>query len=446
MTLVPSQQQTPTAFVPPLASSDWRRVIRLGHAILAGSLGFFLLWAFLARLDGAAVAPGVVSVESNRKTIQHLEGGIIRDLLVRDGDLVQAGQVLVRLDPTKTESAGDLYRNQLAIQLAQEARLIAERDMLDTVAFPKEVMDLAGIDIIGRSIEDQKRQFRVRRDALNQAVDVATSQIGQATNESEQNAIDNRTAKATLVNVKKELEIVRGLFEKNLVALPRVSALEREQLRLEGVIENTDVGITKLKEKIQEYTLRRDQLKQDYRKDAADELSDLQKSIAELRQQVIVATDAQRRIDVRAPITGVVQQLRIFTVGGVVKPGDAILDIVPLSDNLVIRARVSPLDADRVTSGMKAEIRFPSFRTLGLPVINGSVQAISHDRLVDDSTKEPYFDAQINVDRKSLPEVIVTKLSAGMPAEVVIPTGERTVFAYLVTPLIERFGTSMRER
>jgi HlyD family type I secretion membrane fusion protein len=149
---------------------------------------------------------------------------------------------------------------------------------------------------------------------------------------------------------------------------------------------------------------------------------------------------------VRAPITGVVQQLRIFTIGGVVRPGDPILDIVPLSENLIIRARVSPLDADRVTAGMKAEIRFPSFRNLGLPVITGNVQAVSRDRLVDEATKDPYFDAQINVDRKNLPDAIVSKLSAGMPAEVVIPTGERTVFAYLISPLSERFGTSMRER
>lgn len=446
MTLATGSPSSPSVLPPPAAASDWQRVIILGHWILIGSLGLFLMWAFFARLDGAAVAPGIVSVETNRKTLQHLEGGIIRDLLVRDGDIVQEGQTLVRLDPTKTNSAGDLYRNQLAIQLAQEARLAAERDMLDNVAFPKEVTELASISIIGRSIADQRRQFSVRREALMQAVDVASSQIAQATNKSEQNGIDNRTAKATLVNVNKELEIVRELFEKNLVALPRVSALEREQLRLQGVIENTDIGIAKLKERIQELTLRREQLRQDYRKEAANQLSELQKSIAELRQQVIVANDAQRRIDVRAPITGVVQQLRIFTVGGVVRPGDPILDIVPLSENLIIRARVSPLDADRVSSGMNAEIRFPSFRNLGLSIIMGNVQSISRDRLLDEATKEPYFDAQISVDRKSLPDAIVHKLSAGMPAEVVIPTGERTVFAYLISPLTEKFGTSMRER
>jgi HlyD family type I secretion membrane fusion protein len=215
---------------------------------------------------------------------------------------------------------------------------------------------------------------------------------------------------------------------------------------LQGVIENTDIGVSKLKEKIQEFTLRRDQLKQDYRKEAANQLSELQKSMTELRQQLIVADDAQRRIDVRAPITGVVQQLRIFTVGGVLRPGDPILDIVPVSEDLIIKARVSPLDADRVAANMHAEVRFPSFRHLGLQIINGKVTAVSRDRLVDDATKDAYFDAQISVDRKELPDTVMQKLSAGMPAEVVIPTGERTVFSYLVSPLLERFQTSMRER
>jgi HlyD family type I secretion membrane fusion protein len=406
----------------------------------------FLAWTLMARLDGAAVAPGVVSVESSRKTIQHLEGGIVLEILVRDGDLVQEGQVLIRLDPTRTDSAGGLYRDQLAIVLAQEARLLSEREMADNVAFPKEVTDLIDIPAVARAISDQRRQFTVRRDALLQTIEVANAQLAQANKEAEQNDIDNKTAKSTLINVNRELVSVRGLFERNLVALPRLSTLEREQLRLQGVIENTEVGKLKLQEKVQELTVRRDKATQDYRQDAASQLADVQKSITELRQQLVVATDSQRRVELRAPITGVVQQLRIFTVGGVIRPGDPILDIVPSSDSLIIKAKVSPLDADRVTVDMNAEVRFPSFRLLGLQIIRGKVSAMSRDRLLDDVTKDPYFDAQIRVDRKDLPAVIVDRLSAGMPADVVIPTGERTVFDYLVTPIVERFQTSMRER
>jgi HlyD family type I secretion membrane fusion protein len=436
----------PESSTPPVASSNWKPVVRLGNIIIGGALGTFLLWSLVARLDGAALASGVVSVESNRKTIQHLEGGIVREILVRDGESVKAGQVLLRLDPTKAESADDLYRNQLVIQLAQEVRLRAERDGADKLVFPEEVTSLSFDPVVARAISDQKQQFDGRRDTLVRTIEVADAQIAQAEKEAEQNVIDNRTARATLVTVNRELEVISGLFEKKLVAMTRITALEREKLRLEGVIENTDVGATRLKEKVQELKLRRDQVQQDYHQEAAKQLGELQKSITELRQQLIIATDARRRIDIRAPTNGVVQQMRIFTVGGVVRPGDPILDLVPVSDTLIIKARVSPFDADRVTENMEAEIRFPSFRHMALKIIQGRVKAISRDRLVDDVTKEPYFDAQVGVDRKDLPPEIIDRLTAGMPAEVVIPTGERTVFDYLVTPVVERFQTSMRER
>lgn len=429
----------------PAASADWKAVTRFGFWFIACTAGVFFVWAFLARLDGAAVAQGVVSVESSRKTLQHLEGGIVREILVRDGDLVQKGSVLIRLDPTRIDSTSDLYRTQLAAARAQEARLTSERDMKDSVAFPKDVTDLAALSTVAQTIEDQKQQFSVKRNNLVQSVEAAEAQISQATSEAEQNNVDNETARAILANVNRELESVQHLYNQNLVALPRLTTLQREQARLEGVVSNTEAGKTRLQEKIKELTIRRDKLTQDYRTDAAGQLNDVQKSISELRQQLVLASDSQQRIDVRAPITGVVQQMRIFTVGGVIRPGDPILDLVPTSDDLIIRAKVQPIDADRVSSGMDAEVRFQSFRSLGLPIIRGKVVAFSHDRLIDDVTKDPYFDAQINVGRNVLPKSIMDKLSAGMPAEVVIPTGERTVFNYLVTPIMERFNTSMRE-
>jgi HlyD family type I secretion membrane fusion protein len=441
---MPSQQSV--AFLPPSASSNWWGAALSGYIVIAGTLGVFLLWTLLARLDGAAIAPGVVSVESSRKTVQHLEGGIIREILVRDGDLVQKDQVLIRLDPTRVDSTESLYRDQLAIQLTQGARFAAERDVADSFTVPKEAVALSTNPAVKRAIEDEQLQFSRRRETVSRAIEVAESQIAQAKKEAEQNEIDNKTARATLVNINSELASVRAAYEQKLVTLSRLTSLEREQLRLTGVVDGTDAGADKVQQKIQELTLKRAQAMQDYRQDAANKLADIQKSLTELRQQLIVATDSQSRIDVRAPATGVVQQLRVFTVGGVVRPGDPILDLVPSSDSLIIRARISPLDADRVTIDMGTEIRFPSFRGLELPIIHGTIVAISRDRLIDEATKDSYFDAQIRVDRQNLPEAIVGKLSAGMPADVIVPTGERTVFAYLVTPLTERFATSMRER
>ena len=432
--------------VAPPAPANWRHLTRFG-AIFAGCvLGAFVLWALFARLDGAAVAQGTVSVESSRKTVQHLEGGIVRDILVRDGVHVTKGAVLIRLDPTRIDSASELYRTQLAAALAQETRLLAERELKADLAFSHEVIDVVDNPAVARAMEDQRRQFTVRREAMLQATQMAAAQVAQAVKEAEQNDIDHETAKNILVNVKRELEGVQYLYDRSLIALPRLTALQRQQSRVEGQIASTDAGKLRLQDKIRELTLRRDQVTQDYRAEAAAKLGELQKSIAELRQQVIVSGDSQQRIDIRAPITGVVQQMRIFTVGGVARPGEPLLDIVPTSDDLVIRAKVAPLDADRVTADMIAEVRFPSFRALGLPVIRGRVAAISRDRLLDDVTKEPYFDAQINVGRNEVPQIVADRLSAGMPAEAIIPTGERTVMNYLITPITERFNTSMRER
>jgi HlyD family type I secretion membrane fusion protein len=350
----------------PEPKTDWRATLRLGYLTLIIAFGGFVLWSMIARLDGAAVAAGVVAVESNRKTIQHLEGGIVREILVREGDKVQEGQVLLRLDPTRVEAAGDLQRNQLAILLAQEARLLAEREWAETVTFPAEATERSAAPIVARAISDQRQQFEVRRGTLKRTLEVADVQISQAQNEIAQARNAGQTARETLKNIVRELDSLMPLFEKKLVPMVRITTLQREKLRLEGEISDSTISITKLTERVQELRLRREQARQDYRQEASAGLEELQKSLNEIRQGVIVAEDTQKRSDVRSPTEGVVQQMRIFTVGGVVRPGDPILDIVPTSEDLVVRAKVSPLDIDRVYPGMNAEIRFPSLRSFGI--------------------------------------------------------------------------------
>jgi HlyD family type I secretion membrane fusion protein len=429
-----------------VASSDWRSIILWGYATIGICVGGFFTWAMLARLDGAALAPGVVAVESNRKTVAHLEGGIVREILVRDGDVVKEGQILVRLDPTRMDAIGDLYRNQLTILLAQEARLQAERDFKPAMVLPDLVKANMASPAVARAVADQQQQFTVGRDTLQRNVELINSQIIQARQDLEQTGIDARTADETLKTVTKELAMLRPLFQRNLVPTTRVAPLEREELRLKGVISGSAVQLVKLKERISELEIRRDQVQQEYQQLASNQLLELRKAINDATQQGIVADDALRRAEVRAPNNGTIQQLRIFTAGGVIRAGEPILDLVPLSDSLVIRARISPLDIDRVSGGMTAELRFPAFRNQGVKIIRGTVRSISSDRLLDEQKGDPYFAAEVVVDRTDLPEVIAEKLTAGMPADVIIPTGERTVMAYLVSPLLERFQTSMRER
>jgi HlyD family type I secretion membrane fusion protein len=427
-------------------STDWRGPMRIGYGMIAVGFGGFVLWASLARLDGAALASGVVAVESNRRTLQHLEGGIVREILVRDGDAVSEGQVLLRLDPTRTDAQGALHRNQLLIFMAQEARLMAEREGRDRFELPREVLARANDPTIAPVIRDQQIQFEGRRQTLRRNIDVAEAQMAQAQKEIEQNDADVLTSRGMLGNVDKELKPLQDLFRRGLVPLTRIATLEREQLRLRGVISNGDLQREKLNERLGEARLRRQQAVDEPRAEAAGQLLEVRRLLNEVRQQIVITSDQQQRSEMRAPVAGTVQQLRIFTEGGVIRPSDPILDLVPASDTLVIRAKVSPLDVDRVHPGMTAELRFPSFRYFGAAVVQGKLKSVSRDRLLEQDGQTAYFAAEVSVARDVLPDDIAGKLTAGMPADVLIPTGARTVMTYLLSPLIERFNASMRER
>lgn len=445
MTAAQRTEMAPAGLAPP-PPADWRSAARVGRAIVIVGFGVFVGWASLARLDGAAVSSGVVAVESYRKTVQHLEGGIVREILVRDGDVVAEGQVLLRLDPTRVDAQSEAYRSQVAALQAQETRLLVERDAGSVLSFPPEVVRRSADTAVAAVIADQKQVFDVRRAALLSNLSVADAQIEQIRKESEQNTSDLATARATYANVVSELVPLRGLLQQKLVAVSRVMPLEREKLRLEGVIASGELQAKKLHERLVEAELKRKQVLSDYRQESSTQLLDVRRQLSDARQQLVVAEDAQRRFELKAPIAGTVQQMRIFTVGGVIRPGDPVLDIVPATDTLVIQAKISPLDVDRVTQGMRAEIRFPSFRYFGADIITGSLRSVSRDRLIEDASREPYFAAEVTVDRATIPAAFANRLTAGIPADVVIPTEPRSVMSYLLTPIYERFDKSMRER
>jgi len=431
---------------PPIPSLDWRRSVRIGNWVVFGAFGGFILWAGIARLDGAAIAGGVVASESYRRTVQHLEGGIVAQILVRDGDPVRAGQVLVRLDPTRVAAQNDLYANQLAIFAAQETRLLAEFEGRGSLEFPSDVTSRQSDIAVRAMMEDQRRLFESRRRALASNIQIAETQTEQTRQEIAQARSDVETARATLEQVDVELAQLRPLYLRQLVPTTRIAPLERERVRLAGAVTSGSIQIERLRERLTELQLRRRQIEQDFRQETSAQLVEVRKQISDSRQQVLLTVDSQNRTDIRAPIDGTVQQLRIFTAGGVIRPGDPILDIVPSDDALVIRARVQPNDADRVTPGMIAEVKFPAFHYVGSQVTRGTIRTISRDRLVDESTKEAYFAAEIVVDRTTVPHVVARGITAGMTADVIIPTGERTVIGYLVRPLMDRWTVGMRER
>jgi HlyD family type I secretion membrane fusion protein len=430
----------------PVASADWQRMLKIGFGVIFLTFFVFGGWAAVARLDSAVVATGTISVESYRKTIQHLEGGIVREILVRDGDTVREGDVLVRLDPTRSEATDKTYRQQLALALALEARLLAQRDMQDKVTFPSEVMIFSDDPLISVSIRDNLRQFETRREGLVRAVEVLEKQIGQTNKEIEQSVVEQKSAQGQLDSIDQELPNLKALLEKGLVALPRVTTLERQQIQTRGVLENAKLNFAKGQEKVAEFQARIAQLRQDYRQEAANALIEIRKTLGDASQQVVIAGDALRRVDIKAPVSGTVQQMRVFTVGGVIKPGDPIMDLVPSSDTLVVRAKVGPYDIDRVHTGLPVEVRVPQFTRWQLKPIEGAVRSLSRDALIDEVSRQPYFAVEVAVDRTSIPADVDEKLTPGMTVDTVIRTEERTVLQYLVGPLFNRMATGLRER
>jgi HlyD family type I secretion membrane fusion protein len=431
---------------PPTASADWGAPMRAAGIVVLVVFALGGGWSAIARLDAAAVAPGVVAVESNRKTIQHLEGGIVREILARDGDRVEADAVLVRLDPTQTRASAEVMRKQYAAALAEEARLIAERDGKPTVTFPREVNEQLDDPLVTRAVSDQVAQFRDRRSSVNGQVAILQARISQQ--QSEIAALDReREASAQqIATVKKELVGLRQLLEKNLVSVSRVLALEREQSRLEGVLGRTEANVMKSLQSIDEARLQIEQARAQFAEQVSRDLPAVRKTVGELRERVVATSDVLRRMEIRAPQAGVVQGSKVFTAGGVIRAGDTLMEIVPLSDELVIRAQIGPTDIDKVRPGMEAEVRFPSFTVEHPPIFVGKVRTISADRLMDEQSRQPYFAAEVTIDKEAVPADFRSRIGAGMQADVLIATGERTALRYLISPLADRIATAMRER
>ena len=430
----------------PKPKTDWRPLVRTGAVLIFLTFGVFGAWSAVARLDGAVIGSGVVAVESSKKTVQHFEGGIVRAILVREGAHVEQGDVLVRLDPTRAEASFDLYRLQLAAALANETRLVSERDDLAELDFPPEVLEVQGDSLVTRAVTDQRRQFQARRDTLQRQIEVLRAQIDQIRNEIEGIKLEQKTAEGQLVFIAQELVGLRGLLEKKYIELPRVSNMEREQLRLQGVIARSTIDAARAAQRIGETELKIEQLRLERREEASKQLPEVRKAISDIRQQMIIASDTLKRIEIRAPVTGTVQQIRIFTIGGVVRASEPIMDVVPVTDELVVRARIAPQDMQMIRPGLPAEVRFPALLRPNVPFIVGKVRTVSTDRLIDEATREPYFAAEVAVERSTILPEIQESITAGLSADVIIPTRERTALEYLVSPITDRFQKAMRER
>jgi HlyD family type I secretion membrane fusion protein len=428
---------------PDSEKSDWRRPAAFGYGVIIFTFVVLGGWSALAKLDSAVVAQGTVVNETSKRTVQHLEGGIIREILVREGQQVHQGQVLFRIDPVTAKASFDVQRNQLDFSMAQEARLLAERDGADEISFPEEIQSRRDEPNVAHAMSDQTKEFHERRASLNGQVDLLEAKIRQYQNEIGGLKLEHDATSHQLETIDNELTDLNYLLGKQLVQKSRVMALEREKSRLDGVIGRSTADQAKAESGIDEAKLQIRQIRQKVIEEVSGQILEVRQKIADLNEKLRVAADVLHRVDVVAPVSGSLQNLKVFTIGGVIKAGEPLVEVVPDHDSLVIQARVSPLDIERVFPGMQAEVRFSSFHTSLVPLILGRIDTVSRDRLTDEATRQPYFLAQVTA--HDVPDYVRQHLTAGMPADVVIPTGERTVLGYLVKPLKDRLQGAMRE-
>ena len=428
------------------APDDFAAMARMGYGVVIICVFGFIAWTGLSRLDSAVVSSGSVTYESRRKVVQHFEGGIVQDILVREGQSVDEGQVLFRLDSTPALANLELVLGSMDGFLAQEARLIAERDDAEAIIFSDELLARANNSNTQKIMQDQTAQFNERRSSINGQIGILEGRVQQYDSEVSGLKIEFESAGKQLSFIRDELTGVRDLAEKGLVPKSRWLALEREAARLQGIVGRNEAETAKARNSISDVRLQIQQARQKQREEVSAALQETQQKMNDARERGRVAQDVLRRVDVLAPRTGKLQNVKLATRGAVVRAGDVLAEVAPLADELIIEAQVSPQDVDKLHEGAEAEVRFPNLPSRTTPVVSGKVSSVSRDRLIDEATRQPYFLAQIAIRDTNLPDRLKNTLIAGMQAEVIIPTGERTILQYLVQPLGDAFAKTFRER
>ncbi len=425
-----------------LPTSD-RRSRLIGFAIVFVTFGIFGTWATFAPLESAALAPGVVTVQSYRKTVQHLEGGIVKELLAHDGDMVAAGDPLIVLDDTQLRAEYGMTRSQLVASQAMEARLVAERDGLDAIDFGR--MLEADTTRAQEARESETRIFNARRGSRLGEISVLQKRIGQLN--------EQISGLQSMISTKRKLETsysgeigeLRELLSEGYVDKQRLLEQERKLGMLRAEIADHQSDITRTKLQISETELQIVQLNKDFSSEVVGQLAEVQTRVFDLQERISALEDRISRVVIRAPEDGMILGMKIHTVGGVVGPGTPLLDIVPSVSDLIVEAQVSPIDIDRVNVGKKADIRFSAFKNATTPEIEGKVVQLSADRLMNEQTGMPYYLARVALTEEGIQALGALKLQPGMPAEVLINTGNRTMLQYLMQPATDAFARSMIE-
>jgi membrane fusion protein, type I secretion system len=402
-------------------------------------------WAATAELSGAVIGSGILEVESNVKAVQHPQGGVVGEIDVEDGDFVGAGDVVIRLDDTQIRANLGIVTSGLDEASARMARLTAEQTGLEAVKFPEDLTARADDPDVAALLAGEQRLFELRLEAREGEKARLKERIQQFHEEVRGLEGQVEAKGRELALIQEELDGLRDLFEKELVSTTRVKALEREEARLGGERNQLIAAIAQAKGKISETELQIIQLDKNMRSDATRELSDLRAKAAEYGERRIAALDQLARVDVRSPQDGMVHQLTVHTVGGVISPGEVIMHIVPKNDSLIVETKIAPTDIDQLQIGQAALLRLSAFNQRTTPEIEGTVSRISADLSEDDRTGAAYYTVIVSISEQELSRLSDVKLLPGMPVEVFFKTAPRTALSYLTKPLFDSSNRAFRE-
>jgi HlyD family type I secretion membrane fusion protein len=419
-----------------------RGLVMAGCLVIAVSFGSLAAWSNSARLGTAAIASGTLAVDSHRKSVQHLQGGIIREIPVRDGQHVTAGDVVLRLDRTQTQSLVDMLRSQVDLGRAEEARMIAERTRAGAVSFPPDLLERAGVEPdLATILKGQKGLFDSRRQSQEGQTAILRNRIAQSRQQIDAMRGQESAKRTQSALIEKELSGLRGLAARGNAPGNKVLQYEREAERIAAERGEIVSSMAMVRQGIGEAELQIVQIARTFLEQLESDLRKTQASLFESSQRLSAAQANLARLDVRAPYSGTVVDMAHHTLDGVITPGSRILDIIPDGDQIVAEVQIKPGDIDGLAVGMPAQIRFTSFNQVETPVRPGQVLSISADRLIDPKTGAPYYGMRVLVDAGSGEGLAI---SPGMPAEVVVEKRERTLISYLLQPMRETITQAIK--
>lgn len=416
-----------------------------GLLVTFGLVGGMIYWSMTARIDGAIIAPAKFEVEGSRKVVQHLEGGIVAKILVKDGALIEAGQAVIHLDQTAAQAELDIVRDRTVGLLVRRARLEAELADQETFDLPQAVRDQPGDTTLHAVIGNERRLMAAGLEARAASLDLTNRRVAALEAQTQGLQQQIKSANVELDLVKEAWDSLGDLLERQLVQADRVLSLQRDMVRLEGSISDAEARVVSLSAQILETLAQHEQTVATDRGTVAEELSQVQSELQSLQDQAIVLQDRLTRSSIVSPYAGRVLNLAIKAEGAVIAPGEPILEVVPVHENLILKARVEAIDVERINIAQSARIRLTAFNQNTTPELDGQVVSVSADALLDSETGQTFYSAKVEVPPDQMALIDGIDLVPGMPAEVLLSTGDRLAASYLLRPLKDAYARSFRD-